>query len=222
MKTLRAVDLGRIAYREAWELQRSLVAARAAGTIPDLLLFCEHPEVVTVGRRAQTPGRDAVAEVAGASAAGIPVEIVERGGAATYHGPGQLVGYPIVQLGEGERDLHAFLRNLEGALIDTLGGFGLEAGRNDGFTGVWSQGRKLASIGIACRSWVTYHGFALNLETDLSRFSLFTPCDLEGSVMASVSSLGGSAEREAIQRNVHAALADRLSRRPVWGDLPEA
>jgi lipoate-protein ligase B len=217
---LVAVDLGRIPYAEALELQRSLVAARRAGRGEDWLLLCEHDEVVTHGRTSQV-GRDPAAELALASAAGVPVVEVERGGAATYHGPGQLVGYPIVRLAPDERDLHRFLRHLEEALIGALGEAGLEAGRNEGWTGVWAEEKKLASIGIACRGWVTYHGFALNLSTDLSRFALFRPCDLEASVMASLESLGVTAEREALIASVHTRLAELLGREPRVGRRAE-
>jgi lipoate-protein ligase B len=208
-----------VPYEEAWALQRQLVAARAAGVGEDVLLLCEHEEVITTGRRAQTPDRDPAAELAGAHAAGIPVLTIERGGAATYHGPGQLVGYPIVRLADGERDLHAFLRAIEGALIEALErGGGLTPGRRDGFTGVWTGERKLASIGIACRRWVTYHGFALNLTTDLDRFRLFRPCDLDAQVMASLASLGAPADRATLSGDVHRALAGLLGRSPAEAD----
>jgi lipoate-protein ligase B len=216
---LLRVELGTVPYLETWELQRALVKARTQGIGEDLLLLCEHPEVITQGRRAQTPDRDPEAEVAGAKAAGIPVVQVERGGAATYHGPGQLVGYPIVRLETGERDLHRFMRVLEGAIIDALGAVSeLEAGRKPEFTGVWSGERKLASIGIACRSWTTYHGFALNLDPDLSRFGLFSPCDLDAEVMASVASLERPAPREALGKSIHQALAEALGRDPGVAD----
>jgi lipoate-protein ligase B len=200
-----------VPYAEAWALQRRLVEARANGVGDDVLLLCEHEEVITQGRRAQTPSRDPEAEVAGAVAAGIPVLQIERGGAATYHGPGQLVGYPIVRLEDGERDLHAFLRAIEQSLIDALAGE-LPAGRREGFTGVWSGEKKVASIGIACRRWVTYHGFALNLDPDLSRFQLFSPCDLDAQVMASLKSLGARFDRDALAERVHGSLAGLLGR----------
>jgi lipoate-protein ligase B len=213
--TLARVDLGRIGYAEAWDLQRRLVAERREGGGEDQLLLCEHDEVVTTGRRAQGPTRDE-SETAGVRAAGIEVVAIERGGAATYHGPGQLVGYPLVLLAPGERDLHRFLRHLEGALIVGLSeSCGLSAERREGFTGVWVGERKLASIGIACRGWVTYHGFALNLSTDLSRFALFRPCDLDAQVMTSLAQLDVDYEREALGAAIHAALAERLSRQPA-------
>ena len=219
---LAAVDLGRIGYADALGLQRRLVDARRRDLVSDLLLLCEHDEVVTQGRRTQVPGRRTEDEVADVLRAGIPVVEVERGGAATYHGPGQLVGYPIVKLAPSERDLHGFLRALEEALIAALGEVaGLEAGRRPGFTGVWVGERKLASIGIACRGWVTYHGFALNLTADLTRFALFRPCDLEAQVMASVASLGAPAARAPIATVVHHALARALGRAPGQLDVEE-
>lgn len=171
---------------------------------------------MTAGRR--HAGASGGSELGLVTAAGIPVLEVERGGAATYHGPGQLVGYPIVALAPGERDLHAFLRALEGALIAALDEVvGLAAERNPGLTGVWARGRKLASIGIACRGWVTYHGFALNLTTDLARFALFRPCDLEAQVMASLESMGLPPAREPLAAAIHRHLAGALGRRPVSG-----
>jgi lipoyl(octanoyl) transferase len=206
------LDLGQIDYQDAWDLQRELVDLRRRDELPDLLLTCEHEEVVTTGRKAQGPTRSAD-ETAGVLAAGIKVIEIERGGAATYHGPGQLVGYPIVKLEPGkERDLHAFLRTLESSLIAPLEALGLSAGRKPDYTGVWVGERKVASIGIACRGWVTYHGFALNLAVDLERFRLFRPCDLEASVMADLAALGLEVEREAITAAIAKGLSRELSR----------
>ena len=153
-------ELGRVDYLEALALQRRLVEQRARGEIADTLLLLEHPPVFTLGRR-----RDAAANVLDPGDA--PVVEVERGGDVTWHGPGQLVGYPILALDEGERDLHQVLRRLEAALIAVLAACGLEGGRREGYTGVWCGGAKVASLGIAVRSWVTYHGFALNVDCDL-------------------------------------------------------
>lgn len=206
------VELGQIDYLEAWDLQRELVALRRQDRIPDLLLTCEHEEVVTTGRKAQGPTRSPD-ETAGVVAAGIRVIEIERGGSATYHGPGQLVGYPIVKLEPGkERDLHAFLRTIESSLIAPLGALGLEAGRKPDYTGVWVGERKVASIGIACRGWVTYHGFALNLAVDLERFRLFRPCDLEASVMADLKALGVEVERATLTAEIVRCLSHELGR----------
>jgi lipoyl(octanoyl) transferase len=181
-KPARMVDLGLCDYRKTLRLQQELVAARQAGTCLDTLVLVEHPDVITLGRSARSgnvlsPGQ-------------IPVVAVERGGDVTYHGPGQLVAYPIVLLGEDERDLHRFLRNLEEAIIRAVADFGLVSTRRPGKTGVWTQdgpdGRKLASIGVAVRKWVTLHGLALNVSTDLARFSAINPCGFDAGVMTSM------------------------------------
>lgn len=215
---LVACDLGRVVYEEALALQRALVERRRAGQGEDLLLLVEHDEVVTTGRRAQAAERDR-GELAPVTAAGLRVVEVERGGAATYHGPGQLVGYPIVRLEEGERDLHRVLRALEDSVAAAITSTtGLPAGPRPGLTGVWSGERKVCSIGIACRGWVTYHGFALNLTADLARFRLFRPCDLEANVMASLEALGAVPDRAALADAVHQGLAARLGREPARGE----
>lgn len=174
------VDWGVLDYEDALERQRGLVTLRQRGSCGDVIVVVEHPHVITLGRR-----REALANVV--AAADVPVVEIERGGDVTYHGPGQVVIYPIVQLEEDERDLHLFLRNLEEGIIKTVARYGIEAGREEGKTGVWYQGRKLASMGIACRKWVTFHGLALNVNTDLSYFQRINPCGFESSVMTSVS-----------------------------------
>jgi lipoyl(octanoyl) transferase len=185
MTALLVADLGRRAYGEVLELQRSLCQRRIAGEIPeDLLLLVEHEPVVTLGRgtRAQSlplPPTDLERR-------GIPVFEVERGGDVTFHGPGQLVGYPIVDLRQHRQDLHWYLRRLEAGLIGALGSLGIQAGTNPGLTGVWTRGRKLASIGIHVKQWVTFHGFALNVTTDLSYFDLIVPCGIRDVIMTSV------------------------------------
>ena len=148
-----------------------LLAARIAGEIPDTLLLCEHEPVFTLGRR-----RGAEANVL--AAGDVPVIIVERGGDVTWHGPGQLVGYPIVALPDHRHDLHAYLRLLEQVIIDVLGDLGVAAGRDSRNTGVWVEGRKIAAIGISARRWVAWHGFALNLTTDLSYYQRINPCGM--------------------------------------------
>ena len=183
MKQAQLRDLGRRDYQEVWQLQRELVEERRAGRIPDTLLLCEHDEVLTVGRRSGARGN--------ILSSGIPVVEVERGGDVTYHGPGQLVGYPILLLDEDERDLHAYLRHLEEAHLRLCADLGLAGRREPGWTGVWVGERKLVSLGVAVRRWVTYHGFALNVATDLSRFFAINPCGLDAAVMTSLSALLG-------------------------------
>jgi len=197
------VDLGVRDYASTLELQRAMVAERARGERGDAVLLVEHPPVVTVGRRGRGPGGFA-------PRGGVPVVEVERGGEATYHGPGQAVVYPIVFLPEGRRDLHAFLRALEGAVIDTLAGYGVAGERVAGKTGVFVGGRKVASIGVAVSRWVTYHGVALNVDTDLRGFAGFAPCGLPSSTMANVGTLLPPGETA---RSVGLRLAENVARR---------
>ncbi len=178
------LDLGTATYRDAWARQLSLVEQRMTGAVPDTLILVEHPHVFTLGRR-----REAQANVL--SPGDVEVIEIERGGDVTYHGPGQLVAYPIVLLGDGERDLHKYLRNLEQAVIETCTRFGLAADREIGKTGVWCTNaagarKKLCSMGIACRKWITFHGLALNVATDLSYFQRINPCGFESGIMSSL------------------------------------
>ena len=171
-------DLGTAEYEPTWELQKQLVAERQEGRGADTLLLVEHPHVITLGRRAGSMGNVLSRQM--------PVVEVERGGDVTYHGPGQLVGYPIVRLDEGERDVHAFLRRIEEGLIAACAGLGVAAERRERYTGVWVGERKIASIGVAVRGWVTMHGFALNVSTELARFEAIRPCGMEAAVMTSL------------------------------------
>jgi lipoate-protein ligase B len=182
-KPARIVDLGTRDYAEAWHVQQELVAARQRDEVPDTLVLAEHPHVLTMGRGAHRENLR--------TSAGMPVFEVERGGGVTYHGPGQLCGYPILQLRENERDVHLYLRRIEEALIRTLADFAIDAGRCPGFTGVWVGSHKLASLGVAVRRWVTSHGFALNVCTDLDRFSTINPCGLPASAMSSMTRILG-------------------------------
>lgn len=181
VRAARLEDLGRMEYRAAWARQLALVEERQRGDGADTLLVVEHPHVITVGRTAGA-ARNVLA------AGDVPVVEVERGGDVTYHGPGQLVAYPVLRLEEGEQDLHGYLRALEAGLIDALGELGVAgAERRPGATGVWVGERKIASIGVAVRRWVTYHGVALNVATDLTQFARINPCGFSASVMTSVS-----------------------------------
>jgi lipoate-protein ligase B len=198
----RLLDLGTHDYAATRARQLELVAARLADAAPDTLVVVEHPHVITLGRT-----RDARANVL--AAGDVPVVEIERGGDATYHGPGQLVAYPILALGDGERDLHRFLRRLEDGIIATLAALGLGAGRRDGATGVWVGAKKIASIGISCRRWVTFHGLALNVATDLDYFARIHPCGFDAAVMTSVAALGG---RPATVAEVKPLLVAELGR----------
>lgn len=185
MGPLAVADLGRRPYGEVLELQRDLCRRRVAGEITeDLLLLVEHDPVYTLGRGTRATSLPiAPAEL---ERRGAQVFEVERGGDVTFHGPGQLVGYPIINLKLHREDLHWYLRELEAALIDALAALGVQAERNAGLTGVWTRGRKIASIGVHVKQWVTLHGFALNVSTDLSAFGQIVPCGIEQVVMTSV------------------------------------
>jgi lipoate-protein ligase B len=172
-------------YAEALELQRHIARDRISGAMPqDVLLLVEHPPVVTLGRASKE--KHLVASPAFLAEKGVEVFEVERGGDVTFHGPGQLVGYPIIDLKRHRLDLHWYLRKIEEALINALGDLGIPAERNPTYTGVWTRGKKIASIGVHARDWVTWHGFALNVTTDLSYFDLIVPCGIAGVTMTSI------------------------------------
>ena len=203
MNEAYVVDLGLIDYREALDLQHALVAQRLAGDVPDLLLLLEHPHVVTLGRRGTK------ADVLDPS---LPVVEVERGGEATYHGPGQLVGYPIVRLAD-RLDVKRYVRDLEEVLIGASRALGVTAERDPRQSGVWVGGKKLGSIGVAVRRDVTYHGFAHNVNTDLAYFRKIRPCGFDGSIMTSVArELGRAVSMEGVKREVITAFARRFDR----------
>jgi lipoate-protein ligase B len=176
------LDLGSRDYAEVWNLQRKLLKLRVEKAIPDTLVLVEHPHVFTVGKgiAGEVPG----------TVEGVPVFRIERGGQWTYHGPGQLVGYPIIDLNARQRDIHGFLRNIEETIIRAIAKFGI-VGERGQQTGVWVGRKKIASIGAAVRNWVTFHGVALNVNTDLSFFQMITPCGFPGSTMTSMKALLG-------------------------------
>jgi lipoyl(octanoyl) transferase len=180
-------ELGRTDYGTALELQRQLIAERQQGLIPDQLLLLEHPHVITLGRNGKAANLLASDEVL--SRAGIAFYPTDRGGDVTYHGPGQLVGYPIMDLREWQRDVGAYVRAVEQTIIDTLADYGISAGRIPKLTGVWVDDRKIAAIGVHISRWVTSHGFALNVSTDLSYFQYIVPCGLTKPV-TSMAALG--------------------------------
>ncbi|MBC7896850.1 MAG: lipoyl(octanoyl) transferase LipB [Cytophagaceae bacterium] len=206
MNSLYVVDLDTMRYADALELQRHVAKERISGKIPeDVLLLVEHPHVVTLGRSTRLV--NLVASKEQLEARGIELFDVERGGDVTYHGPGQLVGYPIIDLKRHKQDLHWYLRQVEEALIVALRTFGIEGVRQPGYTGVWvettspripnpqapipeptpvASRRKLASIGVHARDWVTWHGFALNVTTDLSYFDVMVPCGIADVTMTSI------------------------------------
>ena len=200
-RVLEVAQAGVVPYAEALEWQRSIAQARIDGRLAnDLLLLLEHPAVVTLGRNSDAAhllSRD-----------GVEVFETERGGDVTFHGPGQLVGYPIFDLTRHKPDLHWYLRTLEQALIEALGGLGIPAERNPGYTGVWTRSRKIASIGIHVKQWVTWHGFALNVTTDLSQFGRIVPCGIPGVEMTSIQRErgAGSGEQELWDETVAAVI----------------
>lgn len=192
------LELGIKDYKETWELQKKLREERRDGTRGDTLVLVEHPHVYTVG----VQGSEEIPPLEG-----VPVYHVERGGKATYHGPGQIVGYPIVDLNPRAKDVRRFVHDLEEMVSLTLAPFGIQAQRVEGKRGVWVGDRKIASVGIAVQDWVTYHGFALNVSTDLTYFERIHPCGFEGKVMTSM--------EKQLQRHVDASEA-RESIKAEW------
>ena len=208
-RELWTVSLGRIGYGEALELQRNIARDRISGAIPqDVLLLMEHPAVVTLGRASKE--KHLVASTEFLQSKGVELFEVERGGDVTFHGPGQLVGYPIIDLKRHRQDLHWYLRRIEEGLINTLADYDIPGERNTAFTGVWTRGRKIASIGVHARDWVTWHGFALNVTTDLAYFELIVPCGIDGVVMTSIARELGSEEisMQDVQERVTAKFAE--------------
>jgi lipoyl(octanoyl) transferase len=202
VKALEIIEAGYVPYGEALAWQRRLADDRIAGRLDhDVLLLLEHPPVVTLGRNSHTAHL--------LQPDGVEVVEVERGGDVTYHGPGQLVGYPILDLGQYKKDLHWYLRTLEQALIEALALLEIPAERNPGFTGVWTRGRgrKIASIGVHVKQWVSWHGFALNVTTDLTDFERIVPCGIPGVVMTSVERETTNGKRDALwQESIEAVV----------------
>jgi len=185
VRGLFVVDLGRRSYGDALDLQRQVARARIVGDVDqDVLLFVEHPPVVTLGRSSKAAHMLATPEHLRRQ--GVELFEVERGGDVTFHGPGQLVGYPIIDLKRHRQDLHWYLRQVEQFLIDALATYGLRGTRRPPYTGVWLDERKVASIGVHARDWVTWHGFALNVATDLRYFDLIVPCGIQAVQMTSL------------------------------------
>ena len=201
------LDLETVPYREAWDLQRSLAGAVSQGAIPDAVIFLEHPPVVTLGRRTDEQQELHVP-------AGAEVEVVEtdRGGKSTYHGPGQLVCYPILDLRRHGKDVKKYVRDLEEALIRTVARLGVEATRIEGLTGVWLERppRKIASIGVHISRWITTHGYALNVDLDPAPFTEWiTACGLEDAAFTTIArELGRPVTVDEVRPLAHAALAE--------------
>ncbi len=206
MRPLAVRDLGRMRYTDALALQQEIVAQRKRGEGVDTLLFVEHPHVVTMGRNGSESNILASSEILART--GIEYFETNRGGDVTYHGPGQVVGYPILDLREWRRDVHSYFHGVEQTLIDALAGFRILAERipERGYEGVWVRGAKVAAIGIHISRWITSHGFALNVDTDLSYFKYIVPCGLTKPV-TSLRSLGCMAAREEVISAVCASFA---------------
>jgi lipoate-protein ligase B len=197
------LDLGLREYNQVWDLQHSLIIQRANHQIPDTLILVEHPHVFTVGK--------AVAGEIPAKIDDVPVIRIERGGQWTYHGPGQLVGYPILDLDARGRNIHHFLWSIEETMILTLDEFGIKAGRVEGKgkTGVWVGKKKIASIGAAVRNWVTFHGFALNVNTDMKYFSMIEPCGMPSSTITSMKEcLNGDVDFNKVKESISRRFED--------------
>jgi len=202
--TCELIDVGRMGYAQALALQSDLVERRKRGEIPDQLLIVEHPHVVTMGRNGHMENVLASPEILERS--GIELHYTDRGGDVTYHGPGQIVGYPIFDLREWKRDVVAYVRALEQVLIEALAEFGIVGSRVLGASGVWVEGAKVAAMGVHISRWVTSHGFALNLDTDLDYFKYIVPCGLPRPV-TSMRALGCAAGREEVIAEIACAFA---------------
>jgi len=199
---VRAIEvrrLGTVPYGEALELQRSLAEERRAGRVGDLLLLLEHPHVITLGARSDTARSNVVATPAKLQQLGVELHETGRGGDVTYHGPGQLVAYPIFDLRPDRQDVHRYVRDLEEVMIRTTGAFGREAGRIEGLTGAWVGADKIGAIGVRISRWITSHGFAYNVTTHLDYFNLIVPCGIRDHAVTSLQRLLG---RDAPMREV--------------------
>lgn len=201
-RTCRILDLEHCGYREAWELQLDLVRKRKDGTVCDHLLFVEHPPTITLGRNADA--KHVLAAPDRLRSLGFAIEETDRGGDVTYHGPGQVVAYPIMDLRQWRRDVGAYMRALEDVIMGALLDFGVRSDRVEGMTGVWVGGAKVAAMGVHLSRWVTSHGLALNVDTNLDHFGLIVPCGLTQPVTSLQRILGRSPGR--------AAVVDALSR----------
>src|SRR5712664_2717410 len=207
MRELHVRRLGLVEYEDGLAAQRLLVEARAAGLVPDTLLLLEHPRVVTLGRGAKP--QNVLWTPEQLRARGFELFETDRGGDITYHGPGQLVGYPILDLKPDRCDVHKYVRDLEEVLIRTAAAYGIDAARVDGLTGVWVGREKLAAIGVRISRWITSHGFALNVTTDLDYFNLIVPCGIADRGVTSLSRLLG---RPVDRAEVECRIASHFSR----------
>ena len=215
MRSLEIRRLGRVAYADALALQRSLVEDRRADRIGDLLLLLEHPPALTVGARGDGGRSHILSTPEALSARGIEVYETGRGGDITYHGPGQVVGYPIIDLRPDRCDVHRYVRDLEEVLMRVAVDFGVEPSRVPGLTGVWVGNDKLAAIGVRIARWITSHGFAFNVTTDLSFFDLIVPCGIADRGVTSLARLGCEASCADVESRVVARFSEVFGRKPA-------
>jgi lipoyl(octanoyl) transferase len=202
-RRLEVRRLGPIPYAEALAMQRALAEDRRAGRVGDLLLLVEHPHVLTLGVRGDGGRSHILASPDALDARGVEVLETGRGGDITYHGPGQIVGYPIIDLNPDRRDVHRYVRDLEDVLMRTIGDYGIEAARVEGLTGVWVGREKIAAIGVRIARWITSHGFALNVTTDLEYFDLIVPCGIADRGVTSLARLlGRPVDRREVEDRV--------------------
>jgi lipoyl(octanoyl) transferase len=220
MPTLEVRRLGLVPYAQALTLQRELVEQRRAGRVGDLLLLVEHPAVLTLGVRGDGGRSHILASPEALADRGIDVFETGRGGDITYHGPGQIVGYPIIDLNPDRRDVHRYVRDLEDVLIRAVADFGIRTERVPGLTGVWAGDEKLAAIGVRIQRWITSHGFALNHITDLSAFDLIVPCGIADRGVTSLARLGCTVSRRDVEDRIVAHFADVFERTPAEDPLP--
>jgi lipoyl(octanoyl) transferase len=223
MRTIEVRRLGRVPYADALALQRSLVEDRRAGRVDDLRLLLEHPHVLTLAVRGEGGRSHIHATPDALDSRGVEVHETGRGGDITYHGPGQIVGYPIIDLQPDRCDVHRYVRDLEEVLIRTASDFGVEAGRVEGLTGVWVGREKLAAIGVRISRWVTSHGFALNVTTDLAYFNLIVPCGIADRGVTSLAQLlGRPVERIEVEERIAAHFGEVFARKPILLSAPVA
>ena len=217
LSALRQLEVrrrGLVGYQEALELQRELVEERRANRIPDLLLLLQHPPVITLGVRSETARANVVATSERLAELGIEVHETGRGGDVTYHGPGQIVGYPILDLRPDRCDVHKYVRDLEEVMIRTCADYGIAAGRIAGLTGTWVGAEKIGAIGIRISRWITSHGFAFNVRTDLDHFKLIVPCGISDRGVTSLERLTGrTIELDAVEDALVRRFSDVFERR---------
>lgn len=220
MRSLEIRRLGRVDYSAALDLQVQLVEQRRADAVGDLLLLVEHPSVLTLGVRGDGGRTHIVASDEELADRHIDVFETRRGGDITYHGPGQIVGYPIIDLNPDRRDVHKYVRDIEEVLIRVAADYGFATGRVPGLTGVWAGDEKLAAIGVRIQRWVTSHGFALNHTTDLSHFDLIVPCGISDKGVTSLEKLGCRASRAEVEDRIAAHFGEVFEREVMWGSVP--